>query len=602
MPEPQDATQIQGLPPGAILKPIQAQAPEASSIEGLPPGAVLKPISQPMVTNSAGETMPADIAARHALTREGQDSSPQPQDARAASAEGAGKEAYKTVQGVGNLVNKVLPSSLQLPTEESKITSTLPEGPERQRLLEQSRKDLELRGPAEWMGGIGENILEFASGEEALKGLSLAGRLAKLQKVAQFVEEHPRIAQALHVGANVMRSAAVGGAQGGVKGAAEGDTTRGVEAGATGAAIGGAVGEAAPVVTQKLGSVLEKHAPDFVNSLLRANNKANYLYGKNPGQAIIDEGINAPRSISLAGQLDNVHGQLEAAGERLDSQVKQTLSEPKVAAIKQDIVPTIQNTIEDAKKYITQQTGIDAPAYLDKLNQLESSMLTKYDTDGNVVGTLKGARLSPAEISDVKKSIGKNTQWKLDPRDPEFQLKGYVNSIRKQIYGKLADLVESAAETGAPGSNIKGLNARYANTIEAQGLLENRIAQEHGTGAYQAAIRKGEWGAALASIFSGHPYLGLAFIANRIARSAPGRVLEARGAATVGEALQTPTAEGVTQSVKKVVPAVGAQVGQWIRMQLSDGSQIESHPEDVSEVQKRDPGAKVVTENAPAGQ
>src|SRR5258708_27209567 len=119
MPEPQDATQIQGLPPGAILKPIQAQTPDASSIEGLPAGAVLKPISQPMVTNSAGETMPADVAARHALTREGKNfntpdaatGTPWESTAKIGNAVtdavmGAGKEGLKTIQGGGALANR----------------------------------------------------------------------------------------------------------------------------------------------------------------------------------------------------------------------------------------------------------------------------------------------------------------------------------------------------------------------------------------------------------------------------------------------------------------------------------------------------------------
>src|SRR6266851_9576182 len=35
--------QIEGLPPGAIVRPMQTQ----QSIEGLPPGAIVRPIGQP---------------------------------------------------------------------------------------------------------------------------------------------------------------------------------------------------------------------------------------------------------------------------------------------------------------------------------------------------------------------------------------------------------------------------------------------------------------------------------------------------------------------------------------------------------------------------
>lgn len=57
-----DPSQIQGLPAGAVLKPVQTQpTPEAtdSQIEGLPAGAVLKPVSQSQPSMRA--TTPADL-------------------------------------------------------------------------------------------------------------------------------------------------------------------------------------------------------------------------------------------------------------------------------------------------------------------------------------------------------------------------------------------------------------------------------------------------------------------------------------------------------------------------------------------------------------
>ena len=435
-------------------------------------------------------------------------------------------------------------------------------------------------GAEQHLGATAEDLGEWLAGEEGVKAIQ---GLAKLPQAGRLVKSL----------LNIGKAATIGATQGAVKGAAKGDAIGGAEGGAAGGVIGGTAGEVVPIAAQKFGSVLQKYAPDVMNALLRASKKTNYLYGKNPGQAIIDESVNVPRSLTLSGQLENIHGQLETAGDSLDSQVKQILSQPKVAAQRQDIVPTIQNIIEDAKKHITQQTGLDTPAYLDQLEKLENSILTKYDTNGNVLGTIQGARLSPAEISDVKKSIGKNTQWKLDPRDPQFQLKGYVNSVRKQIYGRLADMVEAVAP------EIKPLNSRYANVIEAQGLLENRIAQEHGTGGWAAAARKGEWGTALGLIFSGHPYLGLPLIANRVVRSAPGRVLEARGAAATGKALQSPVVGNV---VRPGASFAGSQIGQTlgendpsVRIQFADGSIHDVHAEDADEALKRNPGAKVVS-------
>ena len=111
--------------------------------------------------------------------------------------------------------------------------------------------------------------------------------------------------------------------------------------------------------------------------------------------------------------------------------------------------------------------------------------LGRYDAEGNPLGKITGTKANPAEVAQVKKSIGKNTQWNLLPADPEVKLKTFLNGVRKSIYGQLADTVENAA----PDSNIKELNSRLSNIIEAQGLLERRIALEHGTGGVGAGAR-----------------------------------------------------------------------------------------------------------------
>src|SRR5438045_3788299 len=54
-----------------------------------------------------------------------------------------------------------------------------------------------------------------------------------------------RSAKLLNIGANVTKSAALGGAQGGIKGAAEGDAVAGAEGGAAGGALGAGVAEVA---------------------------------------------------------------------------------------------------------------------------------------------------------------------------------------------------------------------------------------------------------------------------------------------------------------------------------------------------------------------
>ncbi len=577
--------QIQGLPPGAIVGPPLQSQPPANQVEGLPPGAIVGPALQPDQTSAEPSFWDK---TKHAL---GQVFSATPEGAGSATS-GAGAPELATqfkkdveasegpenkLTGAGVIVGGAK-SAMEVPQTIGHFIApnTFSAHPEA----------LETKGTAETAGKIGENILEFMAGDAALKNLNLGARFAKLGKIATLLEEHPVLAKAVEIGGNALRTGTVTGTQTLAHG---GTAEEALQSGAVGGVAGEVMGEGVPFVAKKLGSVLEKYAPDFMNSLMRAK-KGSFLYGKNPGQAIIDEGINAPKSITLAGQLENIHGQLEAAGENLDSQIKQTLSQPSVAAKKQDIVPFIQNTIQDAKQKIVSETGIDTQSYLSELDKLEESILTRYNTDGEVIGNIKGARLSPAEISDVKKSIGKNTQWKVFQTDPQYKLKSEINKVRQSLYGGLKEMVENAAEEGAPGSKIGDLNARYANVIEAQGLLENRIAYEHGTGGWAAAVRKGEWGSALLGIFSGNPIAqagGAAFLANRVARSAPGSVLETRGAAAVGKAMQSPVAGQASQAVK---PAIA----NWARVQFANGDTHEIHGDDVDKALQQNPGAKVV--------
>jgi hypothetical protein len=309
-----------------------------------------------------------------------------------------------------------------------------------------------------------------------------------------------------------------------------------------------------------IGATLEKVAPESMNALLRANKTANYLYGKSPGQAFIDEGIKIPKnSITLGGQLENLHGQLEVAQDSLSSQLKSALSEPSVAAKRIDIVPVVTDAVADAKKFISKQTGLDVPKYTQELNKLEDSILTRYDSEGNPTGKITGTKLSPAEVADVKKSIGKNTQWRVLPTDPEIQLKTYLNGVRKKIYGQLADTLEQAA----PNANVKELNQRLANSIEAQGLLEKRIALEHGTGGYNAAARKAElFGGLLAAIVSPEPItksIGVGMVADRAIRSVPGKMITAKTANAVGESLQSDAAQAAAQAAPLGAP-VAAQL------------------------------------------
>ncbi len=87
------------------------------------------------------------------------------------------------------------------------------------------------QGIGEHIGYIGEGLMEFITGDEALKGLSLAEKLGLATKIAKLAESHPAIAKIIGMGLRATRTGTVSGAQEAAHGGSTGDV---LTAGATG--------------------------------------------------------------------------------------------------------------------------------------------------------------------------------------------------------------------------------------------------------------------------------------------------------------------------------------------------------------------------------
>ena len=123
---------------------------------------------------------------------------------------------------------------------------------------------LEPQGTAEQIGAGAEGILEFMTGDEALKGLSLAERMGIGAKLAKLAESHPAIAGIINAGLNAVRTGTVGGTQAAVHGATPGEAlTTGTVTGGTGLALEGAAGlvnKVAPTVKKVAGELIPVRA------------------------------------------------------------------------------------------------------------------------------------------------------------------------------------------------------------------------------------------------------------------------------------------------------------------------------------------------------
>jgi len=111
---------------------------------------------------------------------------------------GAIKTAGQTVNTVSGLLNKIPGIGETLAPKQGVTAATQLEKP---------------TNTAQEIGGGLETIGEFMLGDEALKGITLGGKLMHAGKIAESLEQFPRLRKALEIGMNFVRHAATGDVQ-----------------------------------------------------------------------------------------------------------------------------------------------------------------------------------------------------------------------------------------------------------------------------------------------------------------------------------------------------------------------------------------------------
>src|SRR5581483_2785137 len=152
-------------------------------------------------------------------------------------AQGFGAAAGETLINAGKLGSKI--PGVSYVAEKIGDVAGLPKlapGTDPYAVVEQRTAPARAAALSTTAGKIGyglEGLAEFIAGDEALKGLSYGERLLKTAQIAKFLEKSPRLAKAVEIGMNVLRTGTVGGTQGLAHGESPG------EAAATGAVAGG---------------------------------------------------------------------------------------------------------------------------------------------------------------------------------------------------------------------------------------------------------------------------------------------------------------------------------------------------------------------------
>jgi hypothetical protein len=249
-------------------------------------------------------------------------------------------------------------------------------------------ESLKPSNPDQQAGANMESVIEFALGDEALKGLSLAQRLAQSSKIASVMEKYPRIANIL---GDAMRNATVGGTVGGVHNGVEGA----VQGATTGALAGGtlsALGELPGAVSDLRAATPEADAQP---SLLK--------------QVVKGEDVNQPAAQSAV--RNAVQSSAKSAGTDTDQLVSDINNQP-ILKNGQTVIDDHLNALRQNEKAAYQQVddtvGFDLKAERAQLSndQYKLSQLGNTDADINARGNLiEAINDSEGRIADAQAKL-----------------------------------------------------------------------------------------------------------------------------------------------------------------------------------------------------
>jgi hypothetical protein len=592
----QDNEEVKGVPPGLTAERVNQPAPAPppgfypvqnqgdDQIQGVPPGLTAERLNQPTPPPgffSVADQSPAAVAARHyrgssdevrRLTDAGVKHDAPGVDTGEGGvrgfAAGVGKEGTKTLLGAA----KLFETATGIPIHQAA---------EAVRKATMGDTDLETHGMAEGTGGVGENILEFAAGDEALKGvLKGVDVLGKLpQSLRTVAEAHPKLLKAL---TNVVKGSAVGGAQGAVKGAEEGKALEGAKEGAEGAALGTGVGEVVGAVVKpvaKAAGLLSTAEEDISRAAKPAKRNTNF---------ISDWALAKDRYIE---EVDK-GGKFKSLGDAADRmrEVRHNMWNNEVMPVIQRHEGEIFNTnpvVDAIRKKITPQMTQHAPEEAKILEDFANKFLT-----GRTVGDAE------KDLEFFNAQLEKEGYWQKTPsqRAALDKVDGKIASRSAAVAALRDSLYDHLDKQGEPGmqelKKTYGAMRNVENEIRGQSMVSGRqvpMSLKQMIGLTAGVAHGGPLGMAAAAIpFIDKVYNSPESLLNRaVEKSAPSSATKQAVQKAVGAA-------GTAAKAGAAVAGEKLAKDDWALFKSSDGQIYRVHPEDLAEAQKRDPKGKVI--------
>lgn len=204
----------------------------------------------------------------------------------------------------------------------------------------------------------------------------------------------------------------------------------------SGAAVGTAGGALLAGIQKGLnsGNVINK----FIGT-----RKKDFLYGRNPGQAIADEKLIAGSPEDLSAQIND---KLNKYGEQINNVVSKSYKKVNIS----DSIFPFNSAINKAASSNDQNL-------VNRLNEIKTAITNKLSLDpatGNIQVQFKRDlnSLSPLEATEIKRIIGEKAKFTGNPSDDKL-----VNNVLRQSYGNIRREIEKAVP------EVTSLNQRYAD-------------------------------------------------------------------------------------------------------------------------------------------
>lgn len=186
-------------------------------------------------------------------------------------------------------------------------------------------------------------------------------------------------------------------------------------------------------------------------------NKNSYLFGKNPAQAIVDEGI-------IANNMDDLAKQVAAKKAEVGKLIAENIDDAMKASDQTvDLTKIIQNNADDYAAQVTDKAAWKT--YADRVSQATGTFKADLAT-GELVKT--GAKdLANSTADDVwrlQQKVGELAQWTNAVGEKA------ANKQLHKLYYELGKQLDNMAE------GTKALQLRYSNLLGAQKAIQDRAA------------------------------------------------------------------------------------------------------------------------------